>query len=395
MAPPDAVLNRLAEWLPILRCPRTHTALRLADGKLVSDTGEEYPIFAGKPILVKFPRPHHLKVPPPEQVSQNQRRYVVEERTDSSPRRCLHLGSGNIPCADPRVVSVDVLPCENVDIVADAEELPFVDEVFDHIDSGAVFEHLREPLRAIEEVKRVTAPGGLNLIDTAFLQSYHGFPGHYFNMTPLAVESFLVDDFALEHSHVPGSATPIKTFFDLTERFLSFCAKEERETLERMPLGALLERFQNDPSFCSKVLQPFSEYAYRALGTSFVVAARKPSGWQEARAERHHDPALREEARLARREYYELRMDVMGKHHEVFRYERFCREKAAALSGTLPGLPEPLGDILRQGAPADILSLESVMLANEGLRREAQALQILLDDWIDLYLRNCRHVPAR
>ena len=80
----------------------------------------------------------------------------------------------------------------------------------------------------------VTAPGGIYLIDTAFLQSYHGFPGHYFNLTPLAAESFLVDDFILEQSVVPGSATPERTLLDLSERFLAALPKEERVRLERM-----------------------------------------------------------------------------------------------------------------------------------------------------------------
>ena len=168
--------GRIIELLPILRCPRTHAALHLNDGKLVSDGGEEYPIVNGKPVLVRAIQAHHLEPPPEAHISQNQKEYIVAERSCSSPRRCLHLGSGNVPCSDPRVVSFDVLPCENVDIVGEAEALPFVDDMFDLVDSGAVFEHLRDPLRAIREVKRVTAPGGRYLIDTAFLQSYHGFP---------------------------------------------------------------------------------------------------------------------------------------------------------------------------------------------------------------------------
>ncbi|MEP6823024.1 MAG: methyltransferase domain-containing protein [Chthoniobacterales bacterium] len=351
---------------------------------MISEAGEEYPIVGGKPILVKLPRPHHLSVPAPEHISRNQRRYVVEERNASFPKRCLHLGSGNIPCLDPRVVSLDVLPCENVDLVAEAEELPFIDNVFDHVDSGAVFEHLREPLLAIEEVKRVTAPGGLNIIDTAFLQSYHGYPGHYFNLTPLAVESFLVDDFVLVDSHVPGSATPIKTWLDLTDRFLSFCSKEQRLRLKRLPLGELLEQFKNDALFCQKVLEPFSEYAHRALATSFVVAAQKPLRWQEERAAQRRKPDLKDEAQLARREYYELRMNVIAKHHEVLLYERLRREKSGPSDSAFPALPEAIRHILARGQPDDILSHGSVLLANERLRQEAQSLQILRDQWIGL-----------
>src|SRR5436190_14485171 len=184
--------ERIRELLPILRCPRTHRALCLDRGRLITESGEEYAVVNGKPILVKVPQERNLTPPPTEQISQNQTRYIVEERCHTLPKRCLHLGSGNVPCADPRVVSFDVLPCENVNIVGEAEDLPFLDDVFDFVDSGAVFEHLRDPFRAIREVKRVTAPGGYYVIDTAFLQTYHGFPAHYFNMTPLAVEWFPV-----------------------------------------------------------------------------------------------------------------------------------------------------------------------------------------------------------
>lgn len=62
------MLSQIIELLPILRCPRTHTALHLVDGRLISEAGEEYPIVDGKPVLVKLPRPHHLSAPAPEHI---------------------------------------------------------------------------------------------------------------------------------------------------------------------------------------------------------------------------------------------------------------------------------------------------------------------------------------
>ena len=86
---------------------------------------------------------------------------------------------------------MDFLPCPNVDIVCEAESLPFRSASIDLVESGAVFEHLHDPWAATAEVKRVLKPGGIFLIDTAFMQGYHGFPGHYNNMTPQAVETHL------------------------------------------------------------------------------------------------------------------------------------------------------------------------------------------------------------
>src|SRR5688572_847602 len=376
--------ERILELLPILRCPRTHGPLQLEQGKLVSGRGEHYPIVNGKPILVRSPQPHHLTPPEPAHISQNQARYVVEERSCVSPRRCLHLGSGNIPCADSRVVSFDVLPCENVDIVGEAEELPFVDDAFDLIDSGAVFEHLRDPLRAIKEVKRVTAPDGRYLIDTAFLQSYHGFPGHYFNLTPLAAESFLVDDFILEDSHVPGSATPVQTLLDLSERFLATLSKEKRLEVERLPLREVIESLRNDAEFRDRLLQDFSEYSNRALAASFVIAARKPPRWREAQLGWERDPILAEKAQLARREYYEQRMTAILRHHEVLLYERFCREKGIEPISR-PEPPASIADLLVRCKPADMLSLDSLLAASEALRRLERELRTSRDYWIRLY----------
>lgn len=377
--------ERIRELLPILRCPRTHGALHFDQGKLVSEKGEQYPIISGKPILVRFPEARHLTPPAPAHISQNQKRYVVEERSSVSQGRCLHLGSGNVPCDDPRVVSFDVLPCGNVDVVGEAEELPFVDDVFDLVDSGAVFEHLRDPLRAIKEVKRVTAPDGRYLIDTAFLQSYHGFPAHYFNMSPLAAESFLVDDFILEDSHVPGSATPVQSFLDLSERFLATLPEEKRLEVERLALRDLLEALKNDAPFRDQLLQGFSEYSNRSLAASFVIAARKPARWKEAQHLWEREPALAEESQLARREYYELRMTVILRHHEVFLYERLCHEKGIAWKAGRPNEPAPITDILWGCRPDDILSHASVLLANDALRRAEQDLRATREEWLKLY----------
>jgi SAM-dependent methyltransferase len=377
--------GRIIELLPILRCPRTQGALHLDRGKLVSEGGEEYPIVNGKPILVKVLQAHHLAVPPPAHVSQNQKQYVVEERSCIPPGRCLHLGSGNIPCTDPRVVSFDVLPCENVDIVGEAEDLPFVDEAFDLVDSGAVFEHLRDPLRAIREVKRVTAAGGRYLIDTAFLQSYHGFPAHYFNLTPLAAESFLVDDFILEEARVPASATPVQTFLDLSERFLAALPVEKRLTVERLALRDLLEALQSNALFREQLLEEFSEYSSRSLAASFMIAARKPARWKEAQLFHEREPGLAAKSQLARREHYELRMTAILRHHEVFLYERLCCEKGLEWKGERPTSPAPISDLLGRCQPDDILSHESVLAANEALRGVEQDLRAVRDAWINLY----------
>ncbi len=377
--------SRIEDLLPILRCPRTHTRLFLSDGTLVSEAGETYPIVNGKPILVKWLRDVHLNAPPPAKISQNKPSYVPPESYTVSAKRILHLGSGNVPCTDQRVISLDMLPCENADIVAEAEELPFVDDVFDHVDSGAVFEHLYEPLRAIREVKRTLKDGGTFRIDTAFLQSYHGFPDHYFNMTPLAIETFLADDFLLEESHVPGSATPVKTLSDLLDRFLSFLPTKEKTVLMGCSLRKVLEKMKADPGLGSELLASFSEYALRSMAASFVVTARKPNRWQARIQELERNQLEAEKWELAKREYYSMRIELILRHHEYFLYKRLAYENGAKVPPDLTD-PPTIQTLLHRCKVADPLSLPSLDEAIRCLHQEEQNLTSLRDPWIRAYL---------
>ena len=226
----------LQETLPLLRCPRSHTSLTPVRDKLVSASGDEYPIVNGKPVLVRRILNWHVTPPREDKISQNIALFSAPKRVTAADAIILHLGSGNVPSEDPRVISLDVLPCANVDLVAEAEELPFQDNSLDYVESGAVFEHLHDPLKAIAEIKRVLKPGGTFRIDTAFMQGYHGFPGHYYNMTPQAVETHLVGDFNLRDSFVPNSATPLMTIEMIIARYLGSVSRELRERLESMPL---------------------------------------------------------------------------------------------------------------------------------------------------------------
>ena len=59
-------------------------------------------------------------------------------------------------------------------LLADAHSLPFRDEAFDCVLTVSVFEHIRFPFVAIEEIRRVLKPGGKLLGTVAFLEPFHG-----------------------------------------------------------------------------------------------------------------------------------------------------------------------------------------------------------------------------
>lgn len=74
---------------------------------------------------------------------------------------------------------------EQAPFLADAHCLPFADDSFDLVFTVAVFEHLRNPLRAMQEVARVLKPGGELLGSAAFLEPFHA--RSYFHHTALGV----------------------------------------------------------------------------------------------------------------------------------------------------------------------------------------------------------------
>jgi hypothetical protein len=162
-------------------------------------------------------------------------------------------------------------------------------------------------------------------------------------------------------------------------------SKEKRLEIECVPLRELLDSLRNSAPFRDRLLQEFSEYSNRSLAASFVIAARKPAGWKEAQHLWQREPALGEEAQLARREYYELRMTAILRHHEGFLYERLCHENGIQGKSERPEAPAPINHLLAQCKPDDILSHQSVLGANEALRSLEQRLRVSRDHWIGLY----------
>lgn len=375
----------VARMLPLLRCPRSGAALAREGDRLVSPAGETYPLVNGKPILVRTILDWHLTPPPADKISRNIGEFTPGTRSAGAGAVILHLGSGDVPSSDPRVISMDVLPCPNVDIVCEAEALPFRDATIDHVESGAVFEHLHDPWAAIAEVKRVLKPGGTFRIDTAFMQGYHGFPGHFYNMTPQAVETHLAGDYDLLESYVPESSSPLMTVTMAIDRYLGYLTADLQKRLLGMRLGDVLDEMRRDLSPTSPLLDGFDDYTSRCLAASFAVVARKPQDDTRRRATLHQGGPAEEETRQALvREYYTRRLEVMQRHHEIGYYRRKAREKHGAERPIRT--PDALPDLLEQCRCADLLDADAIR-ACLGRFRDAEAdLRTIRDEWIGLYL---------
>ena len=100
----------------------------------------------------------------------------------------LDCGSGDRVLADPRYIGLDFEQYQLPSVYGDVMKLPFKDSTFDLVFSQAVLEHVPNPFRAVEEMRRVAKPGGTIWAGMAFMQPVHAVPSHYFNATVWGIE---------------------------------------------------------------------------------------------------------------------------------------------------------------------------------------------------------------
>lgn len=69
-------------------------------------------------------------------------------------------GSGNFKMMAPSVVSTDILPAPWLDVVCDAQRLPFAAGSFANVAMVDVLHHVEYPVRAMREIARLLKPRG-------------------------------------------------------------------------------------------------------------------------------------------------------------------------------------------------------------------------------------------
>jgi len=104
--------------------------------------------------------------------------------------KILHLGCGphKLKSDKGKVVGLDIVDLPGVDVVHNLDKTPwpFKDNEFDSICAPHVIEHLHDTLPAIEEIWRITKPGGIVDIAVPHFSSPNAFgdPTHksYFSL---------------------------------------------------------------------------------------------------------------------------------------------------------------------------------------------------------------------
>jgi SAM-dependent methyltransferase len=69
-------------------------------------------------------------------------------------------GSGNFKATVPNAISSDIVLAPWLDVVCDAQRLPFADSSYANIMMIDVLHHIENPVRALAEARRILRPGG-------------------------------------------------------------------------------------------------------------------------------------------------------------------------------------------------------------------------------------------
>jgi SAM-dependent methyltransferase len=141
---------------------------------------------------------------------------IFNQATDQS--LCLSIGGGPNR-THPALVNLNIGPFPNVDVVADAHQLPYADNSVDALYGEAVLEHLHNPVRAVKEMCRVLKKGGEVFSVIPFLQAYHGYPFHYQNYT-LTGHQQLFETNGFEIEEAGTCVGPMYTLVSLTSTFI-------------------------------------------------------------------------------------------------------------------------------------------------------------------------------
>jgi SAM-dependent methyltransferase len=111
--------------------------------------------------------------------------------------KILDLGCGNRK--RPGAIGIDVNPRADADVIHDLDSCPypFADSLFDEIYADNVLEHLQDVIKVMEELHRISKPGGLVKIIVPYFRAKWAF------IDPTHRHFFTVDSFSyFDPSHI-------------------------------------------------------------------------------------------------------------------------------------------------------------------------------------------------
>jgi len=111
------------------------------------------------------------------------------------------------------LITLDVCNFPEIDIIADAHNLPFTAKSFDNIIMASLLEHVQNPPKLLDEAYRILKPNGLIVVSAPFMYPFHADPNDYWRFTDEGLK-YLLRSFKIIKIHKIGG------FFSLIGLYL-------------------------------------------------------------------------------------------------------------------------------------------------------------------------------
>lgn len=273
--PADKLDPRL---VPLLACPICHQALQAGrDALQCLSCAAKFNLQQGVPVFLE----EAAEVVPAEHAS-NPIGADFEQTLRAGRDLVLNIGAGATATRYANCIEFEHKIFRHTDVVGDAHRLPFRDGLFDRVFAFNVFEHLRDPRAAAAEIRRVLKPGGAVSIHTAFLQTLHEAPHHFYNATEYGVREWF-SAFEIDACRVSGNVGPGVMLSFLLSNVLETAAAsglswKDQTLLSGTTLGEWAEfwrhRHEQPPGF--ETLQNLPQPLQARIAAGFELLARKP-----------------------------------------------------------------------------------------------------------------------
>ena len=122
--------------------------------------------------------------------------------------KILNVGGGPRRYSDQEII-MNIDSFHQVDLVADARNIPIKDNTFDSVFSIAVLEHIPNPQQAVKEMLRVLKPNGYLYAEIPFIYFFHGYPNDYQRFTKEGIRHLFKDLKAVEIGITEGSVSAV------------------------------------------------------------------------------------------------------------------------------------------------------------------------------------------
>ena len=172
---------------------------------------------------------------------------------------------------NPRALNLNIDAFDSVDLVADGTNLPLLDDSVDTVTCNAVVEHVADPVRLVQEMRRVLKPGGYAQLMVPFVFPFHAYPADYQRYTSSGVGALTRGLDKVELCVLTGPTSALLVFW---REYLRLLVPGGNRPAARTLLNGLSGWLTFPLKYLDRILNRKPEAAH--LAAAFYYLGRKP-----------------------------------------------------------------------------------------------------------------------